>query len=43
LASFAATACSALRDTFNGYAAPFILLLGLAVMALVLNLCIKKP
>ncbi len=43
LASFAATACSTLRDTFNSYAAPFILLLGLAVMALVLNLCIKKP
>ena len=41
--SFMATACSSLIGTFGGYTAPFILLLGLAVMALLLNLSIKKP
>ena len=42
-ASFIATACSSLLNTFGGYTVPFILLLGLAVIALILNLSIKKP
>lgn len=42
-ASFMATACSSLLNTFGSYTAPFILLLTLAVMALILNLSIKKP
>ncbi len=42
-ASFMATACSSLLDSFGSYTAPFILLLTLAVMALVLNLSIKRP
>ncbi len=42
-ASFMATACSSLLDSFGGYTAPFILLLSLAVMALILNLSIKRP
>ena len=42
-ASFIATACSSLLNTFGGYTVPFILLLGLAVIAFVLNLSIKKP
>ncbi len=42
-ASFMATACSSLSNTFGSYTAPFILLLTLAVMALILNLSIKKP
>ncbi len=42
-ASFMATACSNLLDTFGSYTAPFILLLSLAVMALILNLSIKRP
>lgn len=43
LASFAATACTSLRHAFGSYVAPFVLLLALAVMALILNLSIKKP
>lgn len=42
-ASFIATACSSLLNTFGGYTVPFILLLSLAAMALILNLSIKKP
>ena len=42
-ASFIATACSNLLESFGGYTAPFILLLTLAVMALILNLSIKRP
>ncbi len=42
-ASFMATACSSLTSTFGGYTAPFVLLLTLAVVALILNLSIKKP
>ena len=42
-ASFMATACSSLLNTFDSYIAPFILLLTLAVLALILNLSIKKP
>lgn len=42
-ASFMATACSNLLDSFGGYTAPFILLLVLAVAAFVLNLSIKRP
>lgn len=42
-ASFIATACSNLLDAFGGYTAPFVLLLILAVMALLINLSIKRP
>lgn len=42
-ASFMATACSSLLDTFGSYTAPFILLLTLAAAALLLNLSIKQP
>ncbi|MBE6787411.1 MAG: OFA family MFS transporter [Ruminococcaceae bacterium] len=42
-ASFIATVCSNLLKTFGGYTAPFILLLTLAVVALILNLSIKRP
>lgn len=42
-ASFIATACSSLLNTFGGYTVPFILLLVLATVALILNLSIKKP
>lgn len=42
-ASFIATACSSLLNTFGGYTVPFILLLALAVIALILNLSIKRP
>ena len=42
-ASFMATACSSLISAFGGYTAPFVLLLTLAVVALILNLSIKKP
>ena len=42
-ASFIATACSSLFKSFGGYTVPFILLLALAVVALILNLSIKKP
>lgn len=43
IASFIATACSNLLNSFGSYTAPFILLLTLAVMALILNLSIKRP
>ncbi len=42
-ASFMATACSKLLGVFGNYTAPFILLLGLAVVAFILNLTIKRP
>ena len=42
-ASFIATACSSLLKTFGGYTVPFVLLLGLAFVAFILNLSIKKP
>ncbi len=42
-ASFIATACSSLLNTFGGYTVPFVLLLALAVSALILNLSIKRP
>lgn len=42
-ASFIATACSSLLSAFGSYIVPFILLLALAVIALLLNLSIKKP
>ena len=41
--SLMATACGSLLTTSGGYSAPFALLLGLSVGALVLNLLIKKP
>ena len=42
--SLMATACSKLIGMGNaGYMAPFVLLLSLSVIALVLNLLIKKP
>ena len=43
VASFMATACSALLTATGGYTAPFILLLSLSVVALGLNFSIKKP
>jgi OFA family oxalate/formate antiporter-like MFS transporter len=42
-ASFVATACSTLLTSTGGYTVPFILLLGLSVVALGLNVTIKKP
>ena len=42
-ASFMATACSSLIDTFGSFVAPFVLLLALAVLALLLNLTLKRP
>lgn len=41
--SFMATACSSLQNSFGSYIAPFVLLLALGVVALLLNLSIKKP
>ena len=43
VASFIATACSALMESSGGYTAPFILLLALSAVALILNFSIKKP
>ena len=43
VASFIATACSTLQKSSGGYTTPFILLLSLAVVALILNISIKKP
>ena len=43
VASFIATACSALMESSGGYTAPFILLLSLSAVALILNFSIKKP
>ena len=43
VASFTATACSALLTSSGGYTVPFVLLLSLSVVALILNLTIKKP
>ncbi len=42
-ASFIATVCSNLMLSSGGYTTPFILLLALSVVALILNLSIKKP
>lgn len=42
-ASFIATACSSLLENYQSYVPPFILLLSLAVIALLLNLSIKRP
>lgn len=42
-ASFVATACSSLITATGGYTVPFILLLALSVVALGLNISIKKP
>lgn len=42
-ASFMATASSALLTATSGYMAPFAMLLCLAVVALILNLCIRRP
>ena len=41
--SLMATACGSLLTFTGGYTAPFIVLLSLSLMALVLNLLIKKP
>lgn len=43
IASFTATACSALYTHFNTFVAPFVLLLVLSLVALALNVSIKKP
>lgn len=42
-ASFIATACNSLMASTGGYIAPFALLLALAVVALGLNLSIRRP
>ena len=42
-ASFVATVCSSLLTAFEGYIAPFVLLLTLSVVTIVLNLTLKKP
>lgn len=42
-ASFIATACSSLQSSFGGYTVPFVLLLTLGLLALILNLSIKRP
>lgn len=42
-ASFVATACSSLLTATGGYTVPFILLLALSLVALGLNISIKKP
>ena len=42
-ASFVATACSSLLTAFDGYVAPFMLLLALSIVTIVLNLTLKKP
>jgi hypothetical protein len=41
--SLMATVCGSLLTSTGGYMAPFAMLLGLSVVALVLNLMIKKP
>ena len=43
VASLMATASSALLTAFGGFAAPFVLLLALAVAGLALNLSVKRP
>ena len=43
LASFMATACSAIQVASGGYTLPFVILLTMASVALVLNITIKKP
>jgi OFA family oxalate/formate antiporter-like MFS transporter len=42
-AAFIATACNSLMASTGGYTMPFILLLALAVLALGLNISIRKP
>ena len=42
-ASFVATACSTLLTATGGYTVPFVLLLSLSVIALGLNVTIKRP
>ena len=42
-ASFIATACNGLLAASGAYVAPFVLLLTLALGALALNLCIRRP
>ncbi len=43
LSSFMATACSSLLTSTGSYMAPFAVLLGLSVVALMLNLLLKRP
>lgn len=42
-ASFIATACATLQSASGGYVVPFVLLLSLSVIAILLNLSIKRP
>ena len=42
-ASLMATVASGLLESTGGYVGPFILLLGLSIVSLALNLCIRKP
>ena len=41
--SLMATACSGLLTSTGSYAAPFAVLMGLSVVALVLNMTLRKP
>ena len=43
LASFMATACSALQVSTGSYTLPFTVLLAMASVALVLNISIRRP
>ena len=43
LASFMATACSAIQTASGGYTLPFIILLAMAFFALILNISVKRP
>lgn len=42
-ASFAATAAGSLLSKTGGYSAPFLMLIGMALLALVFNLSLKRP
>lgn len=42
-ASFMATACAGMLDSFGSYIAPFVALLTLSVVAFLFNLSLKKP
>ncbi len=43
LASFMATACSTIQAATGGYTVPFAILLAMSLVALVLNISVKKP
>jgi hypothetical protein len=43
LSSLMATACGSLLVSTNGYTVPFAVLMGLSLVALVLNFNLRKP